>query len=499
MVSITFSREDHMSTTSEDQSSRNTPTLVIALCFVAIVFDGFDLVVYGTVVPDLLAHPDWNLTPVEAGRIGSYALVGMLIGALSIGYLTDVVGRRRVMIASVVFFSAMMLATAVAPSPELFGLFRFLGGLGLGGVIPTAIALTVEYSPLERRNFNNAVMFCGYAVGGVLAATSALVLLEHIGFRGMMALGGLPLLTVVPLLVRLLPESPSYLVSRGRADEARDLRERFGLQPPPAPQPAGSVSGGAPDQQDQSARPLEGLTRLSGLVSTVLRGRWLVATTLFCLAGIAGQTLVYGLNTWMPQLMVLAGYSLSSSLSFLLTVNAGAVVGVLVSSSLADHYGPRLITAGAFTASAAALLLMGTGAAPLPLMYVLVAVVGFGSVGAQILVNGFVATYYPTASRATALGLMLGLGRLGAILAINAGGWLVAAELSDLANFGVWSVAALVGICAVLAVPSAPVVERKALRGDGVEVTEVPTRAHVGETRAGQDSAMAESTTRSVS
>jgi AAHS family benzoate transporter-like MFS transporter len=129
------------------------------------------------------------------------------------------------------------------------------------------------------------------------------------------------------------------------------------------------------------------------------------------------------------------------------------VVGVIVSSRLADTFGPRPVTAASFSSSGAALVLMGTGWAPLPLMYALVAVVGFGSIGAQILVNGFVATYYPDESRATALGLMLGLGRLGAILAISGGGWLVAAEAGDFVNFAIWSMAALVGLVATLTVP----------------------------------------------
>lgn len=413
------------------------PAVVIALCFVAIVFDGYDLVVYGAVVPDLLAYEQWALTPVDAGNIGSYALVGMLFGALAIGYLTDVVGRRAVMLASVGFFSLMMLACSVAPNAELFGFFRFLAGLGLGGVIPTAIALTVEYSAPEKRNFNNAAMFCGYAVGGVVAALSALALLEHIGFRGMMAIGGLPLITVVPLLWRLLPESPSFLDARGRSEEAAALREQFGLAAPPPP-----ANGEAIRRADVVER-----------LSTVVRGQWLLATILFCLAGIAGQTLVYGLNTWLPQLMVIAGYSLNSSLSFLLTVNAGAVLGVIVSSRLADQFGPRTVTVASFVASGCALVLMGTGWAPLPVMYVLVAVVGFGSIGAQILVNGFVATYYPDGSRATALGLTLGLGRLGAIFAINAGGWLVDAHVGDFVNFAAWSVAAAAGVATIQAVP----------------------------------------------
>ncbi|MFY0409921.1 MFS transporter, partial [Solicola sp. PLA-1-18] len=377
-----------MTSTADARTTVAPPTgrasFVIGLCFFAIVFDGFDLVVYGAVVPDLLAYEPWGLTPQQTGAIGSYALIGMLFGALAIGYLTDVVGRRVVMIASVAFFSLFMLVAAVAPSPEVFGLCRFLAGLGLGGVIPTAIALTVEYSTPERRNVNNALMFCGYAVGGVLAALSALALLERIGFRGMMALGGLPLVLVVPLLWRFLPESPSFLTTRGRHDEADALRRAYRLPAPPAPAgPTTSVS-------------------TSERFGTLLRGRWLAATVLFCLAGIAGQTLVYGLNTWLPQLMVLAGYSVTSSLSFLLTVNAGAIVGVIVSSALADRIGPRPVTAGSFVASGCALVLMGTGWASTPVMYLLVAVVGFGSIGAQILVNGFVATYYPDATRATA-------------------------------------------------------------------------------------------------
>jgi AAHS family benzoate transporter-like MFS transporter len=436
---MSHAHSTHTRPATDSGSRTRSPGVVIALCFVAIVFDGYDLVVYGAVVPDLLAYEAWSMTPVDAGNIGSYALVGMLIGALSIGYLTDVVGRRAVMLGSVAFFSLMMLACAVAPGPELFGLFRFLAGLGLGGVIPTAIALTVEYSRPERRNFNNAVMFCGYAVGGVLAALSALALLEQIGFRGMMVIGGLPLVTVVPLLWALLPESPSYLDAQGRHQEASSLRRQFGLTVPSAhPASRSGDKGGVTER-----------------LSTVVRGRWLVATALFCLAGIAGQTLVYGLNTWLPQLMLIAGYSLNSSLSFLLTVNAGAVVGVIISSRLADRFGPRRVTAASFVASGCSLVLMGTGIAPLAVMYVLVAIVGFGSIGAQILVNGYVATYYPDASRATALGLTLGLGRLGAIFAISAGGWLVAAQVGDFTNFAVWAIAAAVGVTAVLTVPAA--------------------------------------------
>lgn len=422
---------------------RKSAAAVITLCFVAIVFDGYDLIIYGTIVPALLEYEPWGLTPVETGAYGSYALAGMFFGALVVGYLTDKVGRRQVMLWCITMFSVLMVATAAAPTPELFGLFRFLAGLGLGGVIPTAIAVTVEFSKPHRKNLNNALMFSGYAVGGVLASVTAMLLLDIIGFRGLLAIGGLPLVTVVPLLYFMLPESPAFLRAKGRHTEAQQISEDFGLETPTISEPT------VPHTSGNEVAP-----KRSNQLKVILSGKWAIATLLFCMAGIAGQTLVYGLNTWMPTLLVMADYSMTSSLAFLLVTNVGAIIGAVVSSRLADAFGPRRITAISFLSSGAALILMGTGVLPLWAMYLLVAIVGFGSIGAQILVNGFVATYYADATRATALGVTLGIGRIGAVLAISGGGVLVAANLTTFTNFAVWSVAALGGILAVLLVPA---------------------------------------------
>jgi MFS transporter, AAHS family, benzoate transport protein len=446
-----------MSPSSIQAKPRRSAAAVIFLCFLAIVFDGYDLVIYGAITPALLKYEPWGLTPVSAGAIGSYALVGMFFGAILVGYLTDVLGRRKVLIGSIAFFSVLMLLTASAPTPELFGIFRFLSGVGLGGVIPTAIALTVEYSPASKRNFNNAIMFSGYSVGGVLAALLSLSLLPAIGFRGMLAIGGLPLVLVLPFLFKFLPESPAFLAAKGRTDEAHELVKAYAIEAPAA-----------------AATSAASAAKAENRFRTLFSGRLLAPTILFCVAGIAGQTLVYGLNTWLPQLMILAKYSLASSLTFLLTVNVGAIVGVIVSSRLADRFGARRVTAVSFASSGAALVLMGTGVMPLLMMYVLVAIVGFGSVGAQILVNGFVATYFPNRVRATALGVTLGVGRVGAVLAISGGGVLVAASLGTFVNFSVWAIAAVIGIAAVLLVPPAGPAAVGSGTEDGTAVAPTP-------------------------
>src|ERR687894_1566917 len=189
---------------------------VAALCWVAVALDGFDLVVLGAVTPALLEYEPWGLTPPQVGAITSYGLVGMMIGALGIGTLTDVIGRRKAILISVVVFSVFTGLCALAPSPAIFGALRFLAGLGLGGLIPTAAALVLEYAHLRRGSSSITFMMTGYHVGGVLTALLAIPILPSLGWRAMFVIGALPALVLIPLMLRYLPESTSFLVARGR-------------------------------------------------------------------------------------------------------------------------------------------------------------------------------------------------------------------------------------------------------------------------------------------
>jgi MFS transporter, AAHS family, benzoate transport protein len=413
---------------------------VVALCFLTIVFDGYDLIVYGSAVPSLLDEPGWGMSPARAGVIGSYALAGMLIGALGSGVLSDALGRRRIMLLGVTWFSALMIGCSLAPSPELLGLLRFLAGLALGGVIPSAIALTVEYAPRAHRQLYNAVMFAGYSVGGVLAALLALFLLADHGWRPLMAFGAAPLLLVLPLLWRLLPESVGFLLRRGRDSDAEALATRYGLDLPALRRArSASVSG-------------------SGPRSLFHRGQ-LAATLLFGAASFCGLLLVYGLNTWLPQIMRSAGYPLGSALTFLLVLNLGAVVGAVVASRLADRYGPKPVTVVAFLLATGCLVVLSQRVDTTVLL-VAVAVAGLGSVGTQVLVNGYVAVHHPAPVRASALGWALGVGRAGAIVGPLLGGWMLASGIGFEWNFYCFAVPALAGALLIALVPRRRTVSR---------------------------------------
>ncbi|MFL4473951.1 MFS transporter [Paeniglutamicibacter sp. MACA_103] len=422
-----------MNPMSPDLRSRS-PLLVVALCFAVIVLDGYDLMVFGAIVPVLLEYPQWGLEASELGIIGSLTTLGMLLGALLVGTLSDSFGRRRVMLASTIWFSVLTLVSALAPSPEIFGLSRLLAGIGLGGVMPTAIALTVEYAPAGRKQFFNAMMFVGYSVGGVLAALLALVLIEPLGFRWLIAMGAAPALVLVPLIARHLPESMTYLLRRGETGRAEQLSRAYGLAPVAIAPLAGSGRGAV-------LRYLVGPGRLRPLA-------------LFSIASSAGLLLVYGLNTWLPQIMRSAGYPLGSSISFLLVLNLGAVAGSLATASLADKLGSRFAVTMAFTA--AVITLVGLSLQPnAVLLYAFVALAGLGSIGTQILVNGYAAAYFPDWARGTAVGITLGVGRLGAVVAPLMVGLILESDLGFAWNFYSFLLAAALGLVAVLLIPRA--------------------------------------------
>jgi hypothetical protein len=176
------------------------------------MLDGFDLVVLGTVIPLLLKGKVFGITPPTATAIATTGLIGMTIGAMTIGAITDYLGRRRVMIFAVTIFSIFTLAVAFSTSVFTFSLYRFLAGLGLGGCLPTAITLVTEFARKGKASSAATTVMTDYHVGAVLTALLALVVVSkgH-GWEWMFVIGGIPGLILAPLMRRFLSESEVFL------------------------------------------------------------------------------------------------------------------------------------------------------------------------------------------------------------------------------------------------------------------------------------------------
>ena len=168
---------------------------------------------------------------------------------------------------------------------------------------------------------------------------------------------------------------------------------------------------------------------------------------------VLGLVLVYAINTWLPELMLRAGFNAKGSLSFLLVSNGGAVIGALVGSRIADRFGPKLVVASSFLIGAVSIALL-TLSLPLGVLLLFVAIVGLGTSGTQTLIYGFVANYFRTNVRGAAVAWCAGFGRLGGVGGPLLGGFLLAAGLALNSIFFVLAAVALVGTALTLLVPS---------------------------------------------
>ena len=384
--------------TGGTQTAARTSLAAVVVAWLFVVFDGYDLIVYGTVQARL--REEWSLDSAAAGTLGSVAFLGMMLGALGAGRLADHFGRKLTIIGSAVVLSVFTVLCAVAPDPVTFGALRFLAGLGLGGLVPSANALAADLVPLRWRATVATLMMSGVPIGGSIAAVVGIPVIPAWGWRPMFALALVALVILVPVAWKLIPADHD----RARAHAHHEHRPGFG---------------------------------------TLLRPPFLFITILFAGATVVTLMAWYGLGTWLPNLMEIAGYDLGSALTFALALNLGAVAGSVVTAWAGDRYGtvPTGVVAAGL-AGVALLTLLTTP--PVWAVYVVLVLAGVGTHGTQALIIAAVATYYPAHLRGTALGFALGMGRIGAVLAPQVGGLLLAAGLGVGSNF------LLFGACAVV-------------------------------------------------
>jgi len=389
---------------------------VMAWCGLLLIFDGYDLFIYGVVLPVIMQ--EWGLTPLQAGALGSYALFGMMFGALAFGSLADRIGRKRGIAICFALFSGATIFNGFASSPSEFGIYRFIAGLGCGGLMPNAVALMNEYAPKRLRSTLVAIMFSGYSLGGMLSAGVGIFMLPRFGWESMFFAAAVPLL-LLPVILCYLPESIGFLVRQGRTDEARTLLKRL--------DPDCDVQ---PDVQLQASDP----KAKGGSVLALFRNGLATRTLALWLAFFCCLLMVYALSSWLPKLMANAGYSLGSSLSFLLALNLGGMAGAILGGWLGDRYNLVKVKVAFFLAAALSISLLGVNS-PMPVLYLLIFIAGATTIGTQILLYAGAAQLYGLSVRSTGLGWASGIGRNGAIVGPLLGGALMGINLPLQLNF----------------------------------------------------------------
>ncbi len=409
--------------------------LIAGLCAAIVFIDGFDAQVMGFVAPALSA--ELHIARVALGTVISSGPLGMMIGALTFGPLADLFGRKPVLVACALTFGAGSLLTSTATSVAQLTAFRVFTGLGMGGAMPNAIALTSEYMPRRSRNGAVMTMFCGFSLGSACAGWVVAAVIRRFGWQAVFLVGGsIPILLTI-VLIAVLPESIRFLVLKGgRQKRVADYLSRIA---PGVPVPDEVIAG------EDEHRP--GAFSVRQLFADGRAGETLLLWTMFFM----NLLNLWFLNNWLPTIMTDAGIRIETASLITSLFQIGGLVGSLM---LAGIWARRLsftVLSAIYLSAVLFILLIGEAGASVPLLVIAVFASGMAVIGAQTASNALAADLYPTAIRATGIGWALGIGRVGSILGPVLGGVLLSYGGDARRAFWAAAVPALIATCAALA------------------------------------------------
>lgn len=391
---------------------RGPSVLVSVLTVLAMVFDGFDIQAIAFAAPALL--PEFGITRPQLGPILAAGLLGMALGAFVLGALGDRIGRRAALTASLLLIAVTSLGTAFTNDPNELLAWRFLTGIGLGGVTPNCTALMVEFAPRSVRNVVVAFTVVGVPIGGVLGAEVAAQLMPLFGWRAIFWVGAiLPgLLAVIVLLS--LPESPRYLARIAR-DGARLAALLNRVTQSRSFEPTMTFVVREPGDETTSSGAMAVLAPEFRRDTLLI---WMVfATNIFA---------VYAFFNWLPTVLASVGLPLPTALRGSLVFNLGGVLGALLVAMGVSRFGSRR-TLGIVGIGAVATTL-ATGFVPpqnVSGLLALMALAGGCILGMQVAMYAVAASAYPTAVRSTGVGWASAIARFGGIASSLVGGVLL--------------------------------------------------------------------------
>jgi AAHS family 3-hydroxyphenylpropionic acid transporter len=385
------------------------PGLVVFTCFLIAAMEGYDLQAYG-VAAQSLAHV-FGLSPARVGWLGGMAMLGVVLGALVGGRFADRIGRKPVLLASVLVFGIFSIGTGLAGSTTTLFLTRLVAGVGFGGAMPNLIAIATEVTEQRRQASTVTLVFCGMPAGGAMVALLSRLAGTAIDWHAIFYIGGILPLLLVPLIAMALPETrPQQAVERSGA-----WRMLFG------------------------------------------HGR--AATTLLLWTGYLLTLLIlYLLLTWLKSLVIAKGMDAALADTATFSFNLTSIVGSVAIGFLIDRFGTRWPLVLCYLGLAAALAGLGAAAAP-DTIIILAGLVGFLVIGGQYSLYALPPRYYGRHERAAGAGAAVGVGRIGSVIGPVLGGLLRDAGFTPGAVLTALVPVALVAGVAVFALSFRPHVE----------------------------------------
>jgi len=383
--------------------------LLVFATALTIILDGLDNQIIGVAIPPMMR--EWNLgRPAFAGVLTS-GMVGMMVGGFLGGFIGDRLGRRPALLGSVVVFGILTVVISFSTSVPMLTALRFLSGLGLGGAMPNAAAISSEYVPRRQRPFAVTLTVVCIPLGGSLAGLVGGWVLPAFGWRALFLIAGVVPLVLAVALLKLLPESPRYLARRReRWPELRTLLQRLGH----------SVPSDAPFVDSTEATVAR--ASVGELFVPEFRRDTLAlgASFFFCLLS------AYMGTNWVPAMLTRSGFDVGTASYGLTAFNFGGVVGAILGAVVIMRLGSRLsmLTMGAGAIiGAIGLAMMTIGPLSSVAVFTMLAWTGGLINAVQTTMYALAAHVYPTSIRATGVGTVVGFGRIGGVVSPTLGSW----------------------------------------------------------------------------
>ena len=373
---------------------------IFLLCGACLIMDGFDVQAISFVAPAIVQQ--WKIPISQLGPVFSAALLGLFFGAVVFSQVADKIGRRPVLIGTSMFFSVMCFLTARSNSVGELMTLRFIGGIGMGAIMPNVTALVGEYSPKNSRVTMMMVVTNGFTIGAACAGFLSAWLIGAYGWRSVFYVGGLIPLSIAVLMNFWLPESLQFLVLKGkRQDQVGKWLKRI-----------------APEARIDAATKffiLEENKRGVPTIELFREGR-ATGTILLWIIYVMNAVNLYFLSSWLPTVVRNAGYRTSTAALVGAALQVGGGIGAVALTWFVARYGPLAVLLVNFTIASLAVATIGQPALTLSILFVVVFTAGWCILGSQAVMNAFSATFYPTAVRSTGIGWGLGISRVGAVL-----------------------------------------------------------------------------------
>lgn len=397
---------------------------LLGVCGVTWAADGAEVLLLGFALPSIIG--EFGITTAQGGLVATATFAGMLVGAWFWGTISDYIGRRLGFQVTVLIFALFGLLSAFAPSWEWLALLRFITGFGLGGALPLDFSLYAEFLPTRNRGRNLVILESFWALGTIIAAGLAWLLVPSFGWRPLLATSALAAVLVL-WIRRSIPESPRYLAISGKTDEAREILDGIARENG-RPAPEGELVAG----ERQSGSTVSRLWK-PGLKRTTLM-LWIAW---FCIS-----LAYYGIFTWLPQAFVAQGFSSLQTYQNTFLLALAQVPGFFSAAYLIERLGRRntlalyLVASGVFTF----LFAIVTGFSGLLASAMLMSFFALGAWGS---LYAWTPELYPTEIRTTGMGWASGMARVAGIITPTLGGILFGYAL--VSALSTWAAAFVIG------------------------------------------------------